>query len=73
MYLFAVVLLSFHSFTVSSIIILLAHPAQIVGAVVAGVAVDMIHCIADLRVRVGAPRLSHQTTDKKMACLPELR
>ena len=52
--------------------ILLAHPAQIIGAVVAGVAVDVINGSADLRVRVGAPRLSHQTADKKMVCLAEL-
>ena len=52
-------ILFFHSFTVSSIIILLAHPAEIVGSVVAGVAVYMIDCVADLRVRVGAERLSH--------------
>ena len=58
-------------FTVSSIIILLAHPTQIGRAVVAGVAVYVIHGIADRRVRVRAPRLSHETADKKMACLPE--
>ena len=32
----------------------------------------MIHCIADLRVRVGAERLSHKAADKKMMSLTEL-
>ena len=66
-------ILFFHSFTVSSIIILLAHPAEVGRFVVAGVAVDVIHGIADLRVRVRTPRLSHETADEKMACLPKAR
>ena len=33
----------------------------------------MIDCVADLRVRVGAERLSHKAADKKMVCLPEVR
>ena len=59
----------FHSFAICSVIILLAHPAQVVCAVVAGVAVDVVHGVAVLRVRVGAPRLSHETADKKMVRL----
>lgn len=59
----------FHSFTICSVIVLLAHPAQVVRTVVARVAVDMVHGVAVLRVRVGAPRLSHETADKKMVRL----
>ena len=33
----------------------------------------MIDCVADLRVRVRAERLSHKAADKKMVCLPEVR
>ena len=64
---------SFSPFTVCFIVVLLAHPAKVVRTVVQCVAVHMIHGGAALRVRVGAPRLSHQSADKKMACLPELR
>ena len=49
----------FHSFAICSVIVLLAHPAKVGRSVVAGVAVDVIHGIADRRVRVGAKRLSH--------------
>ena len=52
-------ILSFPPFTVCFIVVLLAHPAKVGRSVVAGVAVDMIHGSADLRVRVGAERLSH--------------
>ena len=52
-------ILSFSPFTVCFIVVLLAHPAQVGRSVVAGVAVDVIHGIADRRVRVGAERLSH--------------
>ena len=56
----------FHSFAICSVIVLLAHPAKVVRTVVQCVAVHVIHGGAALRVRVGAPRLSHQSADKKM-------
>ena len=59
----------FHSFAICSVIVLLAHPAQVVRVVVAGVAVDVVHGVAVLRVRVSAPRLSHETADKEMVRL----
>ena len=67
------IVILFPPFAISSVIILLTHPAQIIRAVVAGVAVDVVHGIADLRVRVRAPRLSHETADEKTACLPKAR
>ena len=63
---------SLHLLTVCLVIVLLAHPAEVVRSVVQCVAVYMIHGGAALRVRVGAPRLSHQAADKKMVCLAEL-
>ena len=56
----------FSPFAVCSVIVLLAHPAQIVRAVVQAVAVNMIDGSADRRVRVLAERLSYETADKKM-------
>ena len=44
----------------------MAHPAEVVRSVVQGVAVDVIHSIADLRIGVRAPRLSHKAADKIM-------
>ena len=67
------IVILFPPFAISFVIVLLTHPAQIVRAVVAGVAVDVVHGVADFRVRVRTPRLSHQAADKKMACLPEAR
>ena len=29
----------------------------------------MVHGVADLRIGVGTPRLSHETADKEMVCL----
>ena len=52
-------MLSLPFFTVCFIVVLLAHPAEIIRSVVRGVAVNVIHGGAALRVRVGAERLSH--------------
>ena len=56
----------FSTFAVCSVIVLLAQPAQIVGAVVQAVAVYVIDGSADRRIRVRAERLRHETADKKM-------
>ena len=53
-------------FAVGSVIVLLAQPAQIVGAVVQAVAVYVVNGSADRRIRVRTECLSYETADKKM-------
>ena len=69
--LFVILFIMFsHLFTISLIVILLAHPAEVGRAVVAGVAVHMIDCRLFFWIIIRAERLSNQSADKIMFSFP---
>lgn len=62
----------FHLLTVSIVIVSLAHPAEVAGAVIQMVAVYVIYSGAALWIWVRAESLCNKSADKKMFCLAVL-